>query len=203
MPTYFPPLFPDELIKKLISMGHCKSYAPGEIILTGKQKQNLNYFMIDGLVKVYLEKNGKKFFISYQKDSDFRLLNTISAISNRAENFSFKVVHPSEILILSKKQVFESFHDYPSFKKHIFDCYQKEYQMIIDNLKFTLSSSLIDRLYDYLKVKAAFLNDYKVPYTTQEIAEDLQFSRQSITKGLMELEQQQKIIRNINTIIML
>ncbi|WP_459213174.1 Crp/Fnr family transcriptional regulator [Aquimarina rhabdastrellae] len=203
MLNYFPLLFPDELIQKLTSKGYYKYYLPGDIILTGKQTPDLNFFLIDGLVKIYLEKIDKKFFISYQKGHDFCLLNSSSALSSYAENFSFKVIHPSKVLILSKRHVFDYCHHFPSFRKHIFDCYQREYLMIMDNLKNKLNTPLLNHLFNYLKMKSIFLNDHKIPYSILEISEDLQFSKKSISKGLSQLEQQKKIVRNINTITIL
>lgn len=201
MRFHFPVLFTNDLIQELIALGSYESYSNGEILTIDNSNQHLNYFMINGLAKVYLEKKNQKLFLSYQNGNDFNLLNLVSCTTNQTESFSFIFIKHSQVFTLSNKHLFDMFLSYPIFKKHIYDCYQKKNHLIINTLKNSLKISLLDRLYHYLKIKSYYLNTPKIPYSIHEIAEDLQFSRQSISKNLRILQSQQKIIRTIDILI--
>ncbi len=203
MRFHFPTLFTDDLIQELTSIGYYQSYALGETITIDNSNEHLNYFMINGLAKIYLERNNQKLFLSYQNGADFNLLNLISSTTNQTERFSFTFIKRSHVFILSNKHLFNIFLNHSIFKKHIYDSYQKNYHLIINTLRNSLKMSLLDRLYHYLKIKSYYLNTSKMPYSIQEIADDLQFSRKSISKKLMTLQSQQKIIRKIDIIIIL
>ncbi|WP_459212816.1 Crp/Fnr family transcriptional regulator [Aquimarina rhabdastrellae] len=198
--SYFPLLFPKELIQEINTVGDFISYEEGKTIFKNKKRLNQNYFMLSGLVKVYLNKDDKNMFLSYHNGSDFRMLNAISTISKHVNTFYYNILKSTDFLILSNQHVSDFFLRYPAFRSHVFDCYQKEYKITLDKLGFHLNATLSEHLWNYLETKASVLNTQEIPYSTTEIAEDLQYSRQSINKALIKLEKENRIQRRINII---
>lgn len=92
--------------------------------------------------------------------------------------------------------------EYPSWKNFIFETYQKSYDKLMDFVEALSFQQLDERLLSYLQQKSTLSNKQTLHITHQKIANELNSSREVISRLLKKLEKQKKLTLGRNYIKM-
>ncbi|OEK07541.1 hypothetical protein A8C32_17240 [Flavivirga aquatica] len=162
--------------------------------------ENNSYYFLSGLVKVYIQHADKKIFL-------FHLPNEKAFFSSLLNEYNLKfqieILKDTVILVNSNKNILKWSQSSKILKNYIINCYQDSYSAMLRNIQELLHATLEDRLFNYLKLTSTLLEESEIVISIKELATDLNYSREAISRGLQKLELDYKIVRKSRSILLL
>ncbi len=184
------PLFEEELIKDLLKYGQLKTFSEDQQIMRTGQYFTSTILILDGLVKLYREgEEGEEFFMYYIQSGQACALSMICAAKNETSQIMAKAVHPTHILAVPIQMMDEWMRKYRSWYYFVLETYRSRFEeilVVIDNIAF---KAMDERLVFYLKNHQKTLNSNTIQINHQTIANELNTSREVISRLLKKLEQ--------------
>lgn len=191
---YFPALTENALRKEIRNKGILFSFDSGDVLMNFGQIITHIPLVIEGGIRIIRqEESGKEIFLYYLSSGETCAMS-LSCCSQRkkseikaiAENGTVMLMIPIENMEIWLKQ-------YPSWKNFIFETYQKSYDKLMQSVEALSFQKLDQRLLTYLKEKARISGKISFQMTHQEIADELNSSREAISRLLKKLEQEKKL----------
>lgn len=188
------PQFEPALKEKLIAHVTRKSFKTGELLMQTGQYFRSTVLIIEGRVKLYREGlDGGEFFMYYLQPGDACALSMICAAKQESSKIMGKAIEDSAILMIPIALMDELMKLYPSWYYFVMETYRSRFEellLVIDSIAF---NGLDERLGFYLKKQGEHLNTKQLNLTHQEIATDLNSSREVISRLLKKMEQRGEI----------
>ena len=195
------PQFEPELIEILDKNVIERKFNAGEIIVRTGQYIKSTVLVLSGRIKIYRQNDeGGEFLIYYLGSGEACAVSLICALQSQTSEITAKAIEDTEVLLLPVQLMDELMSKYKSWSHFVIQTYRKRFDemlTVIDNIAFR---NMDERLEFYLKrcktdTRKAILN-----LTHQEIADDLNSSREVISRLLKKMEQLGKIRLNRNSI---
>lgn len=197
-------LLEDELIREICQFGQLNKYRPDTTIIDIGEKITYMPLIVSGAIKVMTEDDqGNELLLYYLElgDTCAMTLNCCSKASK--SNIRAITDDYTEILFIPIEKIDEWMVRYKSWRNFIIDNYSmrlNEMLRAIDNLAF---NNMEERLYNYLKEKAAITRNNEIKISHYQIANDLNSSRVVISRLMKKLEDDGKVKQSRNMIQML
>jgi|SRR5687767_12130838 len=195
------PQFEPELIEILNKNAIEKTFAAGEIIVRTGQYIKSTVLVLSGRIKIYRQNDeGGEFLIYYLAPGEACAVSLICALQSQTSEITAKAIEDTEVLMLPVQLMDELMSKYKSWSHFVIQTYRKRFDemlTVIDNIAFR---NMDDRLEFYLKRSKADTGKMTLNLTHQEIADDLNSSREVISRLLKKMEQLGKIKLNRNSI---
>jgi CRP/FNR family transcriptional regulator len=192
-----------ELIEEIRKAGVLRDYSEGSIIIDYGEAINYIPLVVKGSVKISREgENGKEIFLYYLSDGDTCAASFSCCMVKKRSEILAVAEEDSTILMIPMNEANSWLKEYDSWRNFVFNMYdQRMFSMIdlIDRLAFT---NLDDQLMDYLERKAQTLRTNTIESTHQQIALDLNVSREAISRLLKKLEVNGKVQLGRNKVIL-
>ncbi|HEY0899096.1 MAG TPA: Crp/Fnr family transcriptional regulator [Sphingobacteriaceae bacterium] len=186
---YFPQFEPG-LKEALQARCTLKRFAAGEIMMQTGQYFRSTMLIVEGRVKLYRQgEEGEEFFIYYIEPGSACALSMICSARQKASEISAKAIEDTVALMVPIQLMDELMKDYRSWYYFVIETYRNRYEellTVIDNIAF---KSMDERLEFYLKQQYEKLKSRQLNLTHQEIANDLNSSREVISRLLKKMEQ--------------
>ncbi|MBC8985296.1 Crp/Fnr family transcriptional regulator [Pedobacter sp. N36a] len=184
------PTFEPGLKKVLIESGDLKTFDAGEMIMQTGQNMRSTILIVEGLVKLYREgDDGNEFFMYYLQPGNACALSMICATRQETSQVMAKAVEPTKGLMIPISLMDTLMKEYKSWYYFVLETYRNRFEellTVIDNISF---KSMDERLEFYLAKQHRDLNTRKLQITHSEIANDLNSSREVISRLLKKMEQ--------------
>jgi|GEM_PF-3577652 len=161
------------------------------------------YCFLSGLVKVYVEHECKKIFLFHLPNNKISFASLPSLKNEYNLKFKIEIIEDTTILINSNKNILELSHSHTILKNYIINSYQHFFLIMLKKIQEFTQKTLEDQLLNHLKLKATLYKQLEIVIPIQELATDLNFSREAISRSLKKLECDHKIIRKSRSIILL
>lgn len=193
------PQFEPALKEQLIEQVMVKSVKAGEHLMQTGQYFKSTVLIVEGRVKLYREgADGNEFFMYYLQPGDACALSMICASKQESSGIMGKAIDDSTILMVPIALMDELMKRFPSWYYFVMETYRSRFEellAVIDGIAF---KALDERLSFYLQKQQEQLQSYQLNLTHQEIASDLNSSREVISRLLKKMEQkgQIKLYRN-------
>lgn len=197
--TKFPALNQVEFIEALHKYVAVKKAKKGDMIMDYGDYIRFVPLLIDGLIKV----------VRQSEEDEERLLYFLTGGESCAASFSCCMLKKrSEIKVIAKEDstffaipLFEAnkwMSEFAVWRNFIFTTYDQKLIQLIDTIDQLTFYKLDEQLIRYLEHKAQAYNTRTVQTTHQEIAQDLNVSREAVSRLLKALEKngQLKLERN-------
>lgn len=191
--AYLDDLFPEfELSLKKVLAGNAtlKDIPAGEILMKTGQNMRSAVLIVEGLVKLYREgEDGNEFFMYYLQPGTACALSIICTTRQQTSEVMAKAVEPTRVLMVPISLMDTLMKDYKTWYYFVLDTYRNRFEELltmIDNIAF---KSMDERLDFYLKKQYRDLGARKLQITHAEIANDLNSSREVISRLLKKMEQ--------------
>jgi CRP/FNR family transcriptional regulator len=188
------PQFEPALKEKLIAHVAMKSFKAGELLMQTGQYFRSTVLIVKGRVKLYREgTDGNEFFMYYLQPGDACALSMICAAKQESSKIMGKAIEDSTILMVPIALMDELMKLYPSWYYFVMETYRSRFEellLVIDGIAF---KGLDERLGFYLKKQGEHLSIKQLNLTHQEIAADLNSSREVISRLLKKMEQRGEI----------
>ena len=195
------PQFEPGLKEKLVSSCSLKYFNTGDVLMQTGQYFKSTMLVAEGRVKLYRQGDeGEEFFMYYIEPGGACALSMICAAKQETSEIMAKAVEDTVALLVPVTLMDELMHNYKTWYYFVIETYRNRYEellVLIDNIIF---KGMDERLEFYLKNQYKKLETNQLQITHQEIANDLNSSREVISRLLKKMEQQHKLILHRNFI---
>jgi CRP/FNR family transcriptional regulator len=195
------PQFEAELIHELESNGVVKRYEPGEQIMRTGQYIKSTVIILDGLVKLYKEdQEGNEFFMYYLQEGNACALSMVCAAKNETSMIMAKTLTPTTVLLVPTHLMDQWMVQYKSWYYFVLETYRSRFEELLETIDQIAFRALDERLEFYLKKNMEATGSNVLSISHQEIANELNSSREVISRLLKKLEQQGKVALGRNQV---
>lgn len=195
------PQFEPALKQVLIENSIIKKFEAGDVLMETGQFFKSTMLIVDGKVKLYRQgEDGGEFFMYYLEAGNACALSMICAIKQESSEVMAKAVEPTVVLSIPIGLMDTLMRDYRSWYYFVMETYRTRFEellMVIDSITF---KALDERLIFYLKNQTEKLKTKQLNITHSEIANDLNSSREVISRLLKKMEQKGLVVLNRNYI---
>jgi CRP/FNR family transcriptional regulator len=189
---YFP-LFDKDLADFLAEIGEVRSFQEGEILMKTGQFFKSSMLIVKGKVKLYREgEDGNEFFMYFLESGSACALSMICAARNQASGIMAVAMEETEVIMIPIQYMDKLMTSYKSWYYFVLETYRSRFEellVVIDNIAF---KNMDERLEWYLKQQASKLGG-QLHLTHQQIANDLNSSREVISRLLKKMEKNQRL----------
>ncbi|HEY9007711.1 Crp/Fnr family transcriptional regulator [Ohtaekwangia sp.] len=188
------PYFDPELTTLLEKVGQIVEFEEGEMLMRSGQYFKNSLLILDGRVKLYREGNdGEEFFLYYLERGQACALSMICATKNETSVIKAKVMTPVKALAIPIQYMDELMQHHRSWYYFVLETYRSRFEELLEVLDQVTFRSMDQKLEFYLKRQFDAVQGDKIAITHQEIADDLNSSREVISRLLKKLESSKKI----------
>lgn len=195
------PQFEPELIELLDKNAIERTFHAGEVIVRTGQYIKSTVLVLSGRIKIYRQNDeGGEFLIYYLGPGEACAVSLICALQSQTSEITAKAVDDTEVIMLPVQLMDELMSKYKSWSHFVIQTYRNRFDemlTVIDNIAFR---NMDERLEFYLKRCKTDTGKMILNLTHQQIADDLNSSREVISRLLKKMEQLGKIKLNRNSI---
>jgi len=195
------PQFESEVIELLDKHAIERTFHAGEVIVRTGQYIKSTVLVLSGRIKIYRQNDeGGEFLIYYLGPGEACAVSLICALQSQTSEITAKAVEDTEVIMLPVQLMDELMSKYKSWSHFVIQTYRNRFDemlTVIDNIAF---KNMDERLEFYLKRCKTDTGKMILNLTHQEIADDLNSSREVISRLLKKMEQLGKIKLNRNSI---
>ncbi len=201
----FPELAPDqELIEEIERRSSVREIEKGTTIIDYGSYIHFVPLVVKGLVKVMRENSDGKEVLLYFLSGGSTCAATFSCCMVRKRS-EVKAIAEEDttIIMIPLEAADEWMGKYTKWRNFVMSMYDQRLFAMIDTVDKLAFSKLDEKLWDYLTERVLYTDNHTVEVSHQEIADDLNASREAISRLLKKLENQEKIKIHRNKIELL
>ncbi len=188
---YFPNFVEPTLQEDIARFGKLHSFLDGDIIMDYGGNIRMLPLIISGTLKITrLGPDGAELFLYYLTRGESCTMTFTCCLSEKTSEIRAVAESPTIILGLPQQKLDEWLMKYKSWKNFVLEAYDRRMNELINTIDQVSFNRLDQRLMEYLH-RSSVINDEAVVYAThQRIADDLNVSREAISRLLKSLEKQ-------------
>jgi CRP/FNR family transcriptional regulator len=189
------PQFEARLIETLTDNAFLKEFNEGDLLMNTGQNMRFTMLVVEGLVKLYREgEDGSEFFMYYIHPGGACALSMICSTKQQTSEIKASAVDKTTVLAVPTTLMDELMKNYKTWYYFVLETYRSRFEellVVIDHISF---KAMDERLEFYLEKQHHDLNTRALMLTHSQIANDLNSSREVISRLLKKMEQQKKVI---------
>jgi CRP/FNR family transcriptional regulator, anaerobic regulatory protein len=194
------PTLEEDLFEEMIKHGSIKQVKAGDTLLRVGQTIRSTMLILDGLVKLYREDDeGKEFFIYHLDAGQACSLSMVCAAKHETSEVLAKALTDATVLAIPLDFMEQWMSKYKSWYQFVITSYRNRFEEMLRTIDAIAFSNMDERLEDYIKKQVARLGN-NLKMTHQDIATDLNSSREVISRLLKKMEAKNWLIIHRNSI---
>jgi CRP/FNR family transcriptional regulator len=198
------PQFDEALLTHLQTIGQVTTFEEGSMLMRPGQYFKYSMLILDGRVKLYREgDDGEEFFLYYLEQGSACALSMICAAKNETSAIKAKAMSPVKALTIPIHYMDGLMRDHRQWYYFVLETYRSRFEELLEVIDQVAFHSMDQKLEFYLKRQFDSFKNNKIMITHQEIADDLNSSREVISRLLKKMESQNRITVSRNEIIRL
>ncbi len=195
------PSFDRELQEIVASNGSLKTYKAGEQIIRPGQYFQSSMLIAKGRVKLYREgDDGNEFFMYFLEPGNACALSMICATKHEKSQMLAEAIEDTEVIAIPLELMDNLMKNYRSWYYFVLETYRNRFEELLQVIDHIAFKSMDERLSYYLLNQADKLGLRDLQLTHQQIANDLNSSREVISRLLKNMERNGKVTLLRNTI---
>lgn len=198
---FFPNIVEPALQNEITEYGQIQHFLAGDIIMDYDSYIRSVPLVISGSVKVIREgEDGNELFLYYLQPSEACSMSFSCCMMHKKSVIKAIAEEDTTLIAVPTEKVENWLSKYTSWKNFVMRSYDdRMYQLVkvIDSIAF---SNMDERLLEYLEKRAKVTKSYTIQATHQEIAYDLNASREAVSRLLKRLENIGKVQLGRNVI---
>jgi len=177
-----------------------RSFHAGEVIMRTGQYIKSTVLVLEGQIKIYREnQDGGEFLMYYLGPGQACAVSMICAVQSQTSEIMAQAEENTEVLMIPIQLMDEMMNHYKTWYQFVVQTYRSRFDellMVVDNIAFR---NMDERLEFYLKRHADKTGKRNIELSHQQIADDLNSSREVISRLLKKMEQRSllKLHRNM------
>ncbi len=195
------PQFESGLIELIEKNAVERSFNAGDVIMRTGQFIKSTVLVLEGQIKIYREDpDGGEFLMYYIGPGQACAVSMICALQSQTSEIMAQAEENTEVLLIPVQLMDEMMNRYKSWYQFVIQTYRNRFEellTVIDNVAF---HNMDERLEFYLKRHAERTGKNNIELSHQQIADDLNSSREVISRLLKKMEQKNIVKLNRNMI---
>lgn len=198
------PTFDPELRAVIASKGYLKTFQPEEQIMRPGQYFQSTILVARGRIKLYREgDDGNEFFIYFLEPGNACALSMICAAKHEKSQMLATALEETEVIMIPIGLMDEMMRDHRSWYYFVLETYRNRFEELLQVVDSIAFKALDERLEFYLQNQSERLHQKELTLTHQQIADDLNSSREVISRLLKKMEKEHQVKLNRNSIELL
>lgn len=203
-PITFEEIFPgfeQGLKEELQESSEIKRYKTGELLMRTGQYFRSTMLIVEGLVKVYREdEEGNEFFMYYLQPGQACALSMVCATKSETSQIMAKAVKDTEVIAIPLSSMDAWMTKYKTWYHFVLETYRSRFEELLVTIDHIAFRAMDERLEFYLQRHQETLKTNIISISHQEIAQELNSSREVISRLLKKMEQMGKVKLHRNAI---
>lgn len=195
-------LFPDleeGLYEEIIKYGEIKEVSAGTTLLGIGQTIRSTMLVLEGVIKLYQEDGeGNEFFIYHIQPGQACAVSMVCSYRQEQSQVMAKALTDTTLLTIPLMYMDKWLSQYKSWHYFVIRTYRSRYEELLNTINEIAFKNMDERLEFYLKRQVKQLGR-QVKLTHQEIASDLNSSREVISRLMKKMEKNGWIIIHRNS----
>jgi CRP/FNR family transcriptional regulator len=177
------------LQEEIVQVGRLMSFRAGEVIMDFGSYVRMIPLVVKGSIKVVREDDeGREIFLYYLQPGEACSMSFTCCMMNKKSEIRTVAEDDTEIIAIPIRYMDEWMTKYQSWKNFVMRTYDTRMNELIRAIDDIAFRKMDERLLLYLEKKAEALGGKTINATHQEIAYDLNASREAISRLLKQLE---------------
>ena len=198
------PSFSTELVNEIETNATIHSFETDTIIIRTGQYIKNTVLVTKGKIKIYREdENGGEFFMYHLQPGQACAISMICATKNEKSQIMAKVIEDVELIMVPLPLMDKWMMEHRSWYEFVIDTYRSRFEEVLEVLDSVAFRAMDERLEFYLKRHADVCGCKELILSHQEIASELNTSREVISRLLKKMEQRGLVILYRNNIELL
>jgi CRP/FNR family transcriptional regulator len=157
--------------------------------------------IISGKVKVFREdEDGNELFLYYLEAGDACAISFACTLESHISMVRAVVIEDAEIISVPTRLMSEWMKKYPGWYRFVITTYNKRFEELLRTLDSIAFHRMDSRLTEYLRTNSQALNTKELRLSHQDIATELNTSREVISRLLKKMETQGMVLLGRNRI---
>ncbi|MEY2870141.1 MAG: hypothetical protein RLZZ146_64 [Bacteroidota bacterium] len=193
--------FEPNLIESLIDHSMVKTYGANEAIIRTGQFMPSTVLVLEGRVKVYRESDdGSEFFLYYLTPGQACAVSMSCAARMESSQITAIATESTKLIMFPVQTMNEWMKEYRSWYEFVISTYRNRFEEVLTVLDHVAFRGMDERLEFYLKNQWKTCGCSDIPIKHQTIAQDLNSSREVISRLLKKMEQRNMLVLHRNHI---
>lgn len=194
------PTLETALIAELEENSSIHNYKAGDILVKKGQYFKSALIVLEGVLKIYREDDeGNEFFIYYLEPGQACALSMVCASRQETSEIMAVALKETEVLTIPFNIIDEWMTKYKSWNNFVLSTYRQRFEELLITLDHVAFRNMDERLEFYLKRQVQKLGN-NLPLTHQQIAADLNSSREVISRLLKNMEKNNRLLLHRSSI---
>lgn len=187
--SLFGHLLEPELINEILSCGVMAKYKEGDIVLDINQKIESIPLMLTGSIKIMREDdNGNEIFLYYIESGSICAASLTCCMNSHRSNILAIVEEDATFLAVPTAFMDIWMAKYRSWRSYVLSSYALRYDELLEVVDLLAFKRMDDRVANYLQEKASLHQTNTIRTSHQDIAHDLNTSREVVSRILKQME---------------
>lgn len=193
------PTFSNELIQDIQNNASIQSFKAGDVIMRTGQYINNTMLITKGQLKIFREgENGGEFLMYYLQPGQACAVSMICATKSQTSQIMAKAVDDVELIMVPLSLMEKWMMEHRSWYEFVIFTYRIRFEELLEVVDSIAFRAMDERLEFYLKRNSDACGCKDLKLSHQEIATELNTSREVISRLLKKMEQRElvKLHRN-------
>jgi CRP/FNR family transcriptional regulator, anaerobic regulatory protein len=194
------PLFDRELAEFINSIAEVRRFPEGAIMMKTGQYFKATMLITSGRVKLYREgDDGNEFFMYFLEGGNACALSMVCAVRNQTSQVTAVSVEETEVIMIPIQYMDELMTRFKGWYNFVLETYRSRFEELLQVIDHIAFKNMDERLDWYLRNQSQYGKE--IFLTHQQIANDLNSSREVISRLLKKLENQGRVELHRNSVI--
>lgn len=191
---HYPQLAEKALQEEIASVGELYSYKAGKTIMdVGSYIRQLP-LLVEGSIKVSREsEDGRELFLYYLQPGESCTMSFTCCMMHKKSEIRTVAENDTILIGVPTRYMDEWMSRYQSWKNFVMNSYDNRLLELIQTIDSIAFQHMDERLLEYLEKKAQAQHSQSIEATHQEIAYDLNASREAVSRLLKQLERDGRV----------
>lgn len=188
------PQFEKELQEQISKSATIKQFHANDLLMRTGQNIRSTALIVSGLLKVYREdEEGNEFFMYYLQPGQACALSMSCATAVQTSQLMVKAVAETEVIMVPLEFMERWMAQYKTWYQFVVETYRSRFEELLVTIDHIAFRNMDERLEFYLSKHRQTLKSNVIPITHQEIANELNSSREVVSRLMKKLEERGKI----------
>jgi CRP/FNR family transcriptional regulator len=194
------PLFDESLAKFIHEKGECKIFHVGDVLMKPGQFFKYAMLIVSGRIKLFREgEDGEEFFMYYLETGDACALSMLCMARSQSSTIAAVASEETSVIMIPIQYMDTLMKNHPTWYHFVIETYRTRFEELLSVVDQIAFKNMDERLIWYLRRQASAFGN-KLVLTHQQIAQDLNSSREVISRLLKKMEANGFILMERNTI---
>lgn len=195
------PELEQELIEELSDEGNFKTIPANTDLMRQGQNIRSTMLLLNGLVKVFREDDeGHEYLLYHVQGGEGCALSMTCMVGNGTSSVAAKTLQETDVVMLPIEKMDDWMNRYKSWYHFVVRSYRNRFEDLLQTLDSIAFRHMDERLELYLKRQAEIRKSNTIAITHHEIAQELNSSREVISRLLKKLSERGRVVLQRNAI---